>query len=91
MMLKLPCCPPPHDCNPTTRLGTRLGIRGFKICTIMVLGNMDDEHTFSNLFLHEIKVLKLFDYALGSHCVDVYIKILHLGNLPILHNNVQLD
>jgi hypothetical protein len=67
----------PHDCNPATRLGARPRIRGFKICTIMVLGNMEDEHTFSNLFLHEIKVPKPFDYALGSHCVHVCIKVLH--------------
>jgi hypothetical protein len=57
----------------------------------MVLGNMEDECTFSNLFLHEIKVLKLFDYALGSHSANVCIEVLHLGNFPILHNNVHLE
>jgi hypothetical protein len=57
----------------------------------MVLGNMEDEHTFSIPFLHEIKVPKLFDYALGSHCVDICIKVLLLGNLPILQNNVHLE
>jgi hypothetical protein len=57
----------------------------------MVLGNMEDERTFSNLFLHEIKVPKLFDCALGSHCANVCIEVLHLGNLPILHNNVHLE
>jgi hypothetical protein len=94
---------PPHDCNPTTRLWAIFGTNGIlnhwlskwfkmaKIFTIMVLGNMEDECTFSNIFLHEIKIPKSFDYALGSHCADVCIDFLHLGNLPIFHNNVHLE
>jgi hypothetical protein len=51
----------PHDYNPTTRLWVKFGIRGIlnhqlyewfsmaKICTVMVLDNMEDEWTFSNL------------------------------------------
>jgi hypothetical protein len=59
---------PPHDYNPTTRLWVKLGTSGIlnyqlykwfemaKICTIMVLGNVEDEWTFSNLSFMKSKL-----------------------------------
>jgi len=42
-------------------------------------------------FFHGIKALEPFDYAFGSCCVDVCTKVLLLGNLPILNNNMHLE
>ncbi len=52
---------PPHDCNLTTHLWERIGsnvilnhhmfewFKLVKLCMVMVLGNMEDERTFSNM------------------------------------------
>jgi len=58
----------PLDCNPTTRLWERLGLNGIlnhqlskwfkfvELCMVMVLGNVKDEHTFSNLVFMKSKL-----------------------------------
>jgi hypothetical protein len=58
----------PLDYNPTTHLWERLGHNGIlnhrllewfkfvKLCMVMVLGNVKDEHTFSNLVLMKSKL-----------------------------------
>jgi len=52
---------PPHDCNPTTRLWERFAssaivsqrlLEWFKLvqlCMVMIIGNVEDERTFSNM------------------------------------------
>jgi len=52
---------PPHDCNPTTQLWEKFSssvvlndqildwFNFVQLCMVMVLGSVEDEHTFSNL------------------------------------------
>jgi hypothetical protein len=58
----------PLDCNPTARLWERLGPSGIlnhrflelfkfvELCMVMVLGNVKNEHTFSNLVFMKSKL-----------------------------------
>jgi hypothetical protein len=58
----------PLDCNPTMHLWKRLGPSGIlnhqlsewfkfvEFCMMMVLGNVKDEHTFSNLVFMKSKL-----------------------------------
>jgi hypothetical protein len=58
---------------------------------VMVLGNLEDEWTFSNLSFMKLKLQNRFIMRLDLCCVDVCTQVLLLGNIPILHSNMRLE
>jgi len=73
---------PPHDYNPITCLWERLGsnvtlnhcfsewFKLAKLCMVMVLGNVEDEHIFSNLTFIKTKLRNRLT-TFGPYCLDV--------------------
>jgi hypothetical protein len=86
---------PPHDYNPTTQLWERIDFSAILnhcmsqwfILTkmYMVMGNVEDKHTFSKLAFIKSKLQNWLSTHLDL-VVQLYVQKLHLGHCPILHS-----
>jgi hypothetical protein len=94
---------PPHDCNPTTWLWGRFASsvvvsqwlsKWFKLVQlymVMIIGNIEDERTFSNLSFMKNKLRNYLTTRLDLVVRMSAQKFLLIGNLSILHNNIQIE